>query len=763
MKKVCFCLILTCLCLTAEATTKDQRAKALQELAAKRDSIIKKLYGVCLSLEHAASSKKKKSKAKTKKKAEAITKDLKSIGTQCNKYFEEMAIITSKLLEGNENNLESTDKKACKGDHYAAIRESIKQKRKAAEKLNKRAKAASSVAGELKKQCKEIEGWSKARAKHFTKIAKDHKVLVKIINSFIYCQKKLVKKQANRSKAHEKKAKNNLKWSRGRNNKYARRAKAHEAYLAISQKQYLQEEQTLATYENNLLPKLVDFKSKLTSSEDNLIKKSKKLKKVKEKFKKYKEKDFKEALDLLTQLEESWNSVKDKSPKLLSIYKTRSRFRNRCRRYSSSINKKIEGLQNVMKDIKRDNKSTLIKKIPAAKKLKIETIDGHFLGLTPTQVFDVNAIAQDVYKNELHTDIVHPKTRFPLWCTYKTVAKNVSTAESDSSDYITKSVDLMEEMLPEHQNRMVSGSLKVMAAHFQSCDVVQFAKQDKKNQCDPSAPKTPPTTSSPRTILKQNKKAARDPKCKKRNDRDLRYDYGSKFSYSRNTLNVLKQTDCSSFVSASMAAGGLNWSPGQKRAYESRGTANIDSVARGKNSCFEEPSMTPDSSLKPGDLINSTNDHVMIIQGVGDDPFGLNQVTSASGCKLLSPDNFDFSLSHSTSGDKLRNPSGVQTTHIKDLRAQRHIGQFTKMARGLCNKKFAKGDSYKHKRVLIGWKHPKKGERGTSKPRYFTIMRHQGRNKEGCVSDKPIKIQGAECIEDCFEKTFKKNDGNCKC
>lgn len=65
--------------------------------------------------------------------------------------------------------------------------------------------------------------------------------------------------------------------------------------------------------------------------------------------------------------------------------------------------------------------------------------------------------------------------------------------------------------------------------------------------------------------------------------------------------------------------------------------------------CLEHVKFKRDDTLKAGDII-SIRGHVIMVEDVGPDPFGINKIDSESACKLsnISVKNFQFTLFQSS-------------------------------------------------------------------------------------------------------------------
>jgi cell wall-associated NlpC family hydrolase len=106
--------------------------------------------------------------------------------------------------------------------------------------------------------------------------------------------------------------------------------------------------------------------------------------------------------------------------------------------------------------------------------------------------------------------------------------------------------------------------------------------------------------------------------------------------------------DCSGYVFSAIASGGLR---------VAKGKANRASLVYGINAvkymnpqttgltCFNHATFQGASSLRPGDILASSG-HVLLIDSVGNDPFGISRFTRESDCRSenISVARFDFTL-----------------------------------------------------------------------------------------------------------------------
>jgi hypothetical protein len=155
------------------------------------------------------------------------------------------------------------------------------------------------------------------------------------------------------------------------------------------------------------------------------------------------------------------------------------------------------------------------------------------------------------------------------------------------------------------------------------------------------------------------------------------YDYGGK-PYATtgltSTLNFFKDsgdgtktlgTDCSGFIYTALATAGLRIAPGREmKASGVNGVSSTMYVEPQKNglSCMAKITVTPKSDLKAGDIV-AVQGHVLMIDSVGSDPFGLNGIKTADGCSKIEAKNFDFAVIQSSPS---KNAAGINRYQAKD-------------------------------------------------------------------------------------------------
>jgi hypothetical protein len=157
----------------------------------------------------------------------------------------------------------------------------------------------------------------------------------------------------------------------------------------------------------------------------------------------------------------------------------------------------------------------------------------------------------------------------------------------------------------------------------------------------------------------------------------LIYDYGGRPYVSLKAgapLNLFKDSgdgtkvlgiDCSGYVYTSLATAGLRLSP--FRNIKATGVYGISSSMfvepqSNQMSCLQKISVKPKDTLRPGDIV-AVQGHVLMIDHVGADPFGLNSVKSVADCSKITHRGFDFVVIQSSNS---KEGVGINRFEAKD-------------------------------------------------------------------------------------------------
>lgn len=220
----------------------------------------------------------------------------------------------------------------------------------------------------------------------------------------------------------------------------------------------------------------------------------------------------------------------------------------------------------------------------------------------------------------------------------------------------------------------------------------------------------------------------------------LIYDYGGKpyattaadspidfFKNNGDGTSVLG-VDCSGYVFTSLATAGLRLKAGRAlKASDSWAWGSSSYVEPQDNglTCLSKISVTPTQSLKAGDVV-AVYGHVLLIDKVGVDPFGINSAKSESDCAKITSNQFDFVVAQSAPS---KNGIGINYFVARD-----YLPTSAKMKAGL--EKYA---SYACLAKVNGKTYvPNVGT--------LSVVRHKGTPE--CLAPR-VKLAREECIQTC--------------
>lgn len=234
--------------------------------------------------------------------------------------------------------------------------------------------------------------------------------------------------------------------------------------------------------------------------------------------------------------------------------------------------------------------------------------------------------------------------------------------------------------------------------------------------------------------------------CFKSRQQPLIYDYGGKpkastaadssldfFTNSGSGTNVLG-VDCSGFIFSAIARGGLRLSPNKTlKAISVNGVSArmFKNPSRNGLSCFNSIIINDQNSLEAGDIIASDG-HVVMIDQVGADAFGLERAQNLSDCneKKLNSNGFDFIIAHSS---PWKNGIGINRAVAKDyLPSSINIQKgLVKYAVAFCKSRFSIQQN--SEKILTITE--------------VNVIRHNG--MPDCIAPKPIALRYESCIQEC--------------
>lgn len=197
--------------------------------------------------------------------------------------------------------------------------------------------------------------------------------------------------------------------------------------------------------------------------------------------------------------------------------------------------------------------------------------------------------------------------------------------------------------------------------------------------------------------------------------------------------------DCSAFISAALASQGLKMSK-KSGPYERVTTTGFHSKVNSANSCLNHAAVSADDPIRPGDMINKSGSHIVMVDAVGEDPLGIKKHSAAGTCDSITTRDFDFTYIHSGSIKGSYGPSRVK--------ASMHSGgamwnSMRVMAVKLCKKKVKNDTEYADSRMA-------------GMDTRLSVIRHKTTDPE-CIGSTRMKLEGEECVDKCsnIEKDVK--------
>jgi hypothetical protein len=219
-------------------------------------------------------------------------------------------------------------------------------------------------------------------------------------------------------------------------------------------------------------------------------------------------------------------------------------------------------------------------------------------------------------------------------------------------------------------------------------------------------------------------------------DNPLIYDYGGEPSVSNNALSFFKDAgsgtnvlgmDCSALVSSAAAAGGLRYKVGvdNKAIFIRQSSEKFINAAASGFTCYKNISVSATESIKAGDIAG-VRGHVVMVDSIGADPFGLKKLSDSSQCTNLDVKNFDFVVAQSSPS---KNGIGINKFVAKDYLPEslKMKALFVGIGTEACKAYFNKTSSI-----------PSNSDWG--------IIRHKGTTE--CLAPK-IQMAGQACVSQC--------------
>ncbi|WP_255490297.1 hypothetical protein [Bdellovibrio sp. KM01] len=225
----------------------------------------------------------------------------------------------------------------------------------------------------------------------------------------------------------------------------------------------------------------------------------------------------------------------------------------------------------------------------------------------------------------------------------------------------------------------------------------------------------------------------------------LIYDYGGKpyaTTSSTSPIDLFKNggdgtsvlgIDCSGYVYTSMATAGLRLKEGRSlKASDSWAWGSTSYVEPQSNglTCLSKITVTPSMSLKAGDIV-AVPGHVIIIDRVGADPFGISTAQTVSDCSKITSDVFDFTVAQSSPS---KEGVGINHSIAKD-----YLPTSEKMKAGL--------QKYAYYACLAKFN----AKNYTPSLGTLSVVRHKGTS---ACTDKRVVLARESCIQSCSSSAF---------
>ncbi len=223
----------------------------------------------------------------------------------------------------------------------------------------------------------------------------------------------------------------------------------------------------------------------------------------------------------------------------------------------------------------------------------------------------------------------------------------------------------------------------------------------------------------------------------------LIYDFGGKPATSAadtKLMNFFKSSgsgtyvlgiDCSAFVFSALAVSGLKMDPDPKKILKADLVHGIGSRAFKEPQsnglrCLEKIAVTKSASIKAGDVV-AINGHVVMVDHVGVDAFGINKISSLADCRAekLPSSDFDFVLAQSSPS---KSGIGINRFQARDYlkESSTYKDGLTKYAVAACKAKF--------------------GTITTVDTTNLSVTRHK---KTADCKTEALRITNQDCVDSC--------------
>jgi hypothetical protein len=284
-----------------------------------------------------------------------------------------------------------------------------------------------------------------------------------------------------------------------------------------------------------------------------------------------------------------------------------------------------------------------------------------------------------------------------------------------------------------------------MSTAYQSCESVKLKPVDKTVENVQGIVKNESTWgrsySNIPLIVKTNhylRNMTYPKNCLDVSKKPLVYDYGGVAEFKNNLLNIFVNKgggsalgiDCSAFASAAAATAGLLYRKNTqtKPVYTRYTTRDFVDPVKSNWDCYAKVAVNSNTSILPGDLAIISG-HMVGIDSVEKDPFGISGITDISQCNSLTTNQFHFVLIQSSASKGslginryLASDYANETADIKTL--------FLGYAKAACQAKFS------GKSIV------------PTLNSSMSIIRHSGTPE--CKAQR-VPLVNEKCIADCIE------------
>lgn len=329
------------------------------------------------------------------------------------------------------------------------------------------------------------------------------------------------------------------------------------------------------------------------------------------------------------------------------------------------------------------------------------------------------------------------------------------TSEPEPTDINADSVSLFEEFRQNYAPA-VYGAYKIMSVGYQSCSLLDIAPLTSSTPwvegievvgTHPAGGKQREVTSAS-DVLKTNPyysvgRMTPTGACLPEQENPLIYDFGGKPYVSSNTsmeFDLFRNggsgtaalgIDCSGLVSGALLASGLKLKKtASAKAYQVSGVSSsmlMDPAGNGLSCLSRRSTIQPGDTLLPGDIIAQSG-HVVMVDQVGTDPFGISRITKIEDCTTtnLPSSRFSFSI--------LQSSPSLGGIGMNRFTAASYLGGNTSMRNGLVEYAVA------HCKAKFGTTAP------LSSSVTAALIRHIGGT---LCTDQRVGVKYSSCMKDC--------------